>query len=177
MQPGVMITNGGPHPADKWAAMTASHIAGLIAIDEASTSPPAVAARKAKPRFELALAELLEVFHGNVQKRERDLLAAHGDAQLAKPIDPNDGVIDTPVEVAEAVAKAAADTPFAAHFALDQVKTVVAHIVDDHFGKVIDIERSWHADRHPASATAQAYVIARREHGPRNAHRHMPAHA
>lgn len=172
MQVGIMITNGGPHPSDKWAAMTAAHIVGLIEIDEGSTSAEAVAARKAKPRLELDLVDILGAFHANVQKRERAALAAEGEGRLLAPLDPNDGIVDTPLEVAEAVAAAAAKTPFGAHFALPAVKAVVAKIVDDHFGKAIDIERSWFADRQgEGSATVKAYRRARIDFGPRNVHR------
>lgn len=172
-RPRIMITDGGPHPADKWAAVTAAEICDLIQIDEHSTSAEAAAARKAKPRLELELIDLLETFHANLQAHERERLEAEGDGRLTKPLAPDDGVIDTPEEVADGVAKVAEDTPFAAHFALSEVKAVVTAIVADHTVRSIDIERSWHADRNRDRPLSRAYTRARLEHGPREAHRHV----
>jgi len=175
MTPKIMITNNGVHPSDRWAAMTASEICDLIQINETSASPEAIAARKAKPRLELDLADLLETFHANVQKHERELLAAHGDAHLVTPLDPSAGEVDTPQEVVAEIVKIAAKTPFGAHFALPQVQEVVRGIVDHHFALSIDIERSTWADKNPDSETAKAYRLARNDHGPRLVHLHAAA--
>jgi hypothetical protein len=174
MQPRVMITNGGVHTADKWAAVTAAEIADLIEISEASTSPEAIAARKAKPRLELDIADLVERFHANVQKHERELLAANGDAQLVTPLDPAAGDVDTPEEVVAGIVALTAKTPFAAHFATPEVQAVLKKIVGNHFSLSMDIERSTWADKNvDTSETAKAYRQARADHGPRNAHLHL----
>jgi hypothetical protein len=44
----IMITNGGPHPADKWAELTTDTVLGLVQIAEDSVSDEAAAARAAK---------------------------------------------------------------------------------------------------------------------------------
>lgn len=168
--PRIMITNGGAHPSDKWAAITASAITDLIQIDENSASPAAIAARLAKPRLELDLVDIFNTYHANVQANERKLLDDNGDQQLLG--DPNDGFLDTPTEAAEAVATAAAKTPFAAHFADPAVKKIIAGIVADHFSKVVDIERSYHADRNPDSEVVKEYKKARNSYG-RNSHLYL----
>lgn len=188
MQPRVMITNGGVHDAAKWAAVTASEIVDLIQIGEGPISQAdadklgktideilagRAAARKAKPRLELDIADLVETFHANVQKHERDLLAANGDAQLVAPLDPAGGDVDTPEEVVAGIVALAAKTPFGAHCALPAVQAMLATIVSNHFSLSMDIERSTWADKNPDSETTKAYRAARTEHGPRNAHLHL----
>jgi hypothetical protein len=173
MQPRVLITNGGAHPADKWAALTAEMIGDMIEVDPDSATSAAVAARRAKPRFVLDLADVLNGYHAAVQMNERARLIAEGERRLVAPLDPHGGPVDTPVEAAEAIARAAAATPFAAHFASDQVKAVVANLVADHHVKIMDIERSWHADRHPGGEIVEAYKRTRAELGPRQVHAHL----
>ncbi len=140
MQFGVMITNNGAHPADKWAAQTAGSICELIQVDDSSSSPEAVKARMAKPRLELAMTEALLDHHAHVQESEKDHLAEHGDADH----DPDDDVVE---EAVSAIESAAVGTPFEEHFAKQQTKDVVRSIVKSHFATSMDIERGWHKSR------------------------------
>ena len=141
---GILITNGGVHPADKWAAHTAAQIADLIQVDEASESPEAGAARRAKPRFELDLADALESHHRGIQESERAALVSGGAERLDAPLAVKTDDLD---EAVSAVEEAAEGTPFEAHFTDPQVQDVVRQIVGTHFATVMSIERSWHADR------------------------------
>jgi hypothetical protein len=51
MQPLIMVTNGGDHPADKWADVTATNIANLVQVDEDTPADSdADRARKAAAR-------------------------------------------------------------------------------------------------------------------------------
>lgn len=168
----VMATDGGVHPPDKWAANTAESIGDLIEVKENSDSPNAVAARKAKPRLILNIADVMEDFHANLAKRERAKLAAGGDEALLTPLDPNDGIIDTLDEAVAAIVKAASSTPFEAHFALPEVQAVVRGIVERDFVLAMDIERSWYADARAGSATVQRYRALRAAHGSRDLHQH-----
>lgn len=162
MQVGVMITNGGPHPPDKWAAQTARSICDLIQIDEAADSAEAKTARKAKPHLELDLADVLEEMHRQNQDNERAKLGEEGDARLSKPlIQLQSDAVENGLAMVVAVT---ASTPFAAHFALPQVQAVVRNILAQHCANAMHIERSWHADRNPDGKHAKAFR-ARQLHG------------
>lgn len=147
MQPGIMITNGGPHPADKWAAQSAAQIAALIQVDEASDSDEARAARRAKPRFELDLADALEDHHDSVQSGERNALDEHGHSRHEHSLDPAEHHEATLEDAMADVAKVAARYPqFADHFARPEVEAVVKSIIASHFATAMHVERSWHRD-------------------------------
>jgi hypothetical protein len=125
-----LITNGGPHPADKWASVTAGQIASLVQIDEDSSSKEAVAARQAKAMFETELAIALTDHHEAVQARVRAKAADHPTAARADDVDAALGVVDT----------AAAKTPFATWYSLDHVRAVVRATLCDHFaGSIADV--------------------------------------
>lgn len=144
-----LITNGGPHPSDKWAAVTADHICRLIEIDESSVTPEAIAARKAKPRFELALADALDGHHATVQDHEKGALVEHGVDRYGHPLDPQAQHMDEALAAVLAVAKG---TPFEDGVASDEFQAAVLAILGSHFATSIDIERKWHRDRARASA-------------------------
>jgi hypothetical protein len=157
MQPSIMITNGGTHPADKQAAMTAKRIMDLIQIDENSNSPEATAARKAKPRLELDLADKLEELHEYSRTYEVKKLEEKGDARLAKAID----VTGMPEKAWDAVSALFANSPFAEHFKQPHVQEVVKYIVEGRMESAADDERSWHADRNPDGPHAKRYREAK----------------
>lgn len=142
-----MITNGGPHPADKWADVTTDTIMDLIEVKEDSVSPEATAARQAKRELRPVLFKIFNGHHDDVQKKERTSLKAikHAEAaheHVAKPID-----VHPHMTITEEVDAALAATPFAAHFAKPEVAAVIHQIVGQHTADTIDIERKWHRDR------------------------------
>lgn len=153
MQPAIMITNGGTHPADKQAAMTAQRIMDLIQIDENSNSPEAIAARKAKPRLQLDIADALEALHEYSRNYEANKIAEKGDARLAKPID----VTGMPEKAWDVVSKIFEASPFAEHFKLPHVQEVVKYIVEGRMESAANDERSWHADANPNGPNAKRY--------------------
>lgn len=152
MQFGILKTDGGLHPADKWAAMTAAQIVSLIEIDEHSSSEAAVTARRAKARFELDLADALEGHHKAVQEHEIAKLGEAGAARYTASLDPAEHVPDTLDEAMAAVTEAASGTMFEAHFARPEVQDIVRNTLASHFATAMDIERRWHNDRARASA-------------------------
>ncbi len=158
---GIMTTNGGPHPPEKWAVTTAGQI---IKIGETAAPELKDMGRK----IELKLLDVLEKHHGTVQGKERDAIEKYGEARLQHPL------IQSPAHVAQAVAEhvdveeitkeitAVADgTPFEAHFAKPEVKTYIEDLLRNHFGTSISIERDWQADRilrkDPAHKIARAF--------------------
>ena len=146
MIPGLLVTDGGPHPADKWAATTAAHITSMIQIDQNSPSITAKAARRALPKLELDLAEMLEGHHDLYAKSEREHIERTGGARLNHEYVKHE---DLDAEVAD-VMRICRETPFAAHFADPHVQYVVRSILQSHFASNQHIERSWHADKNPA---------------------------
>lgn len=144
-----MITNGGPHPADKWADVTTDTILDLIQVQEDSVSPEATAARAAKRDLRPKLFAIFNDHHDGVQKHEqghltKNIKAANKAADhVAAQIDPMPHV-DPTFEKVKAVLAA---TPFAAHFAQPHVQEVLQTIIGQHTADVMHIERRWHHDR------------------------------
>lgn len=130
MQFKIMTTDNGPHPADKWAALTAEAIGDFIVIDEGSNSESAIAARRAKPRFVLDVADTLFDHHNGVQD------CARADAEHWPH------AADDDVECAvDAVLKIASATMFAAHFEKQETKEIITQMMREHFAASIEIER------------------------------------
>jgi hypothetical protein len=136
-----MITNNGPHPADKWAEVSTNAILGLVLIADDATSDAASRARLAKmelmPKLYLALTEQ----HAAVQASERGKLS--GTKGYAKseidPVPHVDGAL-------AAVNAIMAASMFADHFATPDVQDTISNILAQHFGDSMNIERGYHAD-------------------------------
>lgn len=141
-----MITNGGPHPADKWADTTTDIILDLIQVTEDSVSPEALAARQAKRDLRPILFDIFMGHHDGIQKEERGAKIkslADADDLVAKTIDLHPSVPSALAEVNSALGA----TPFAAHFAKPEVQAVLTNIIGQHSADVIHIERRYHQDR------------------------------
>lgn len=146
----LMITNGGPHPADKWADVTVGVILDLIQISDNSVSPEAMAARQAKRDLRPKLFDALIGHHSAVQHKERESLKAIKSAKAAG--EHCDGKHDPHAHgeteaTCDMVCGLLADTPFAAHFAKPEVEAVVHQIIKQHTVNAMHIERRWHHDR------------------------------
>lgn len=140
-----MVTNGGPHPADKWAAVTTNEILDLIKIDPESQSPAAVEARLAKEDLRSKLLRFFTDHHDRVQKHEREQ-----DRGPAHDLDPKQHV-DASAKGLDALFAA---SPFAAAFNSPVLvvgdmtaKQLIHRIVGQHSANVMHIERRYHADR------------------------------
>lgn len=148
----LMITDGGPHPADKWASITAAEICDLIQVDEKSASETAAKARIAKEKLRVDLAQALLGHHHSVQQNERTMIEKHGHARLSHSLDPRDHVPQTLTEALDAVLKCMEGTPFSEHFSQEKNKAAVLGILGSHFATTMHIERHWHADGKKVSA-------------------------
>lgn len=133
---GFLITNGGPHPADKWAEIMVSDIMDLIQIDAASDTAEARAARRAKRDISIELFDLFEDALVRVQSSERTACAKNRD-RVSSRLDPTP---HTPKIVSDFDALMEA-TPFAAHFAQDAVKEHVRNVFRQRFASVMNVER------------------------------------
>lgn len=142
MSVSILATNGGPHPPDKWASLSASKIADLIQIDTQSNSDAATVARKAKPKFIADLASILEGQFSSVAAAERLSVKSGAVKQRNAPFN-----IDLNLKDAlAAVSETAKPTPFAQHFNLSDVQKAVSIILKQHFMDAANIERSWAFD-------------------------------
>ncbi len=138
-----MVTNGGPHPPEKWAAVTTKAIADLIVIEPSAPTQAVIDKRE----FEAALFNKLVDLHEHVQTTERMMLANHAERHRHVPIDPKDYASSAVRSIMEIVDK----TRFAAHFAKPEVQAFLHNVTGQHFANSAHIERSWHADRNRKS--------------------------
>lgn len=148
-----MITNGGPHPADKWADTTADAILDLIQIEADSVTPAAAEARQAKRDLRPKLFDIFNAHHDAVQSSERAAVpgtAKAANALVAHPINPAPHVDPTAAQVFALLAT----TPYADHFAKLEVRAVIETIIGQHTADVIHIERRYHQDRAAAAKGA-----------------------
>lgn len=160
----ILKTDGGAHPPETWARCTADHLV--------HTRPDAPAlVMIAGQKLEIAIAEALIPHHNVVQGDERSALASIGDAHLATEIDVDRNVEDALV----AIVACAKGTLWEAHFQKPEVQAIVRQTIAKHFRSSKHIERSWHCDRHPESAAAHAWKLARHPGPPPRAPDEPPA--
>ena len=166
----VMITDGGPHPADFWAQVTAEHIAP-VADSVTGHRRAAALALQAK------IAQALEPHHTKVQELERSNLKANPDHHKLEP-DPQPHLDDAIATISQAakgtewekhfdfslgapawlkqyeddIAQKGEDhVPLTAeqraHLTQHRRHQVMRQEIATHFATVQHIEKSWHADR------------------------------
>lgn len=145
----VLITNGGPHSASKWAEATASHIIDIA-------SHVAGERREHAIKLQAAIIDVLEKHHTTVQHGERlKLQGTDGHARLAIPCHEHEHCsVD---DVVEDICLAAKGTPWEADFQKSEMITGLAQLVASHFATSVHVERSWHADRHPDNEHCKAF--------------------
>lgn len=155
MQVGILKTNGGPHPPDKWARMTAWVLVNhLIQIDDNAVSKEAVEVRAARDDLEGKIRTLLLSHHTTVQTAERAKLETDGTKRLSTPllrsVEGRDAAVDFAADVDaivnEIVDAAKIHPTLFEHFDKAHVREVVAERLRMDFASVIDIERRHVAD-------------------------------
>lgn len=172
MQVGVMVTNGGPHSAEKWAEVTASYIV-TIAENIAGEK------RGSAVKLQAAVIDILEGHHTTVQAGERCACDDHGVGRLQHDMTCDDHVcVD---EVIEEIIAASVGTPWEGDFKYKGQCAIETELyadgsiaiagqpykpssrealratLTDHFMQSAFIERSWHADRNLHTPEAQAF--------------------
>lgn len=143
-----MITNGGPHPADKWADVMTDAILDLIQVADDSQTEQAIEARQAKRDLRPVLFDIFNGHCDGVQRMEQSSLAsikkhAEAHAHAHSQLEQHPHVASALEEVCSALAA----TPFASHFAKPEVKAILERIIGQHSANVQHIERRYHADR------------------------------
>ncbi len=148
---GILVTNNGPHPPEKWAEATASHIVDIA-------DHVAGERRGAAIKLQAAIIDVLETHHATVQTGERAKIDEHGADRLAHPLDPGEHLsLDGAVKEIVAAAKG---TPWEADFAASAMTDHLRTLLGSHFCTSMHIERSWHADRNPDTEQARAFRAA-----------------
>jgi hypothetical protein len=154
----ILVTDGGPHPPEKWAHVSADEIMALI---EVAPSAPKSAFR-AKRRLEGRIFDTLIKAHSDLQVEERRHLTADS-ARLHADIAAMATVAARAwTEMVVAEARTDRDEgdpfgPFEEHFNRADVQEHIFRILKQHFGDSIHIERHWHADRNPDNPHVKAY--------------------
>jgi len=138
MIPKILITNGGPHSAEKWAELSASEIISVA--ESADFSAVGQAGRK----LENSIIDIFERFHDAIIKAENAHLDNKGTDHLATPIDGSG--VDVSAVVTQ-IQNAAKGTPFEAHFQKPEVITAITNITKHHVELIMEVERSWFADK------------------------------
>ncbi|HZT90281.1 MAG TPA: hypothetical protein VFA12_20240 [Stellaceae bacterium] len=183
MQVGVLTTDYGPHPPEKWARMTAWMIANhLIEVDEKSALAKAIEIREARDDLERNLYKVLKSHHQTVQDKERAAVAEHGHARLdGAPHAAVHDHIDVDACVEAVVDEAKLHPDLFAHFDKEEVRAMLRDRLLMDFSSVVDIERDWHANGHNIAADGRA--VPNPDHDPRHpsvlafkAARHPGAH-
>lgn len=141
---GILSTDNGPHPPEKWAAVTAGRVIDISAnptgvVNGVVQANPQAVLREAE-QFRQIVMTLLTHHHAEMQEAERAHLRAKGADRLAE-------VIDVSAQVESAVRDvldAARSTSFAEHFTQDQVHDWLRVAFAEDFHHIALIERSWH---------------------------------
>lgn len=149
---GVMITNGGPHPASKLAAATVQQ---LVQIGPDATLSQQVLGEELKAKFQA----LLERRFAEAQKGEQDELKVDAKrllTRLAPDEDYVNGVVAEMLTLTDG-------TEFTSHFLEPHVQEYIRNVVRQMFKISMEVERGWFADRNPDKAEAKEYKEKRRE--------------
>lgn len=145
----IMITNGGAHPPEAWAQVTAEHIAPL---------GPDLIGQRYREALEVQgrIASALESVYSGVQTTEQAALA-NNSSHLSAPPDPTphlDGAI-------AAVRNAVKGSAWESQFATSEAEAFLRREIGTHIATAQYIEKSWHADRNPQQAAKENFRAAR----------------
>jgi hypothetical protein len=172
MQIGVMITDGGPHPPEKWGAVSGQRVIDILCAGPDPSGPPLTneqiasvlsnvspqqAARNMSPQqvavqmrdLQAAVTTCLTQAHAEMQAGERTALVDHGSDRLLAPMDHLDAVLEGAMQD---ILDAARKTAFAFHFARPDVQQVLRDHLYADLHTIGHEERSWHANEHPDRA-------------------------
>lgn len=127
-----MSTNGGTHPADKWADITADAICDLIQVKEDSVSEEATQARAIKRELKPKIFDICNGHHADLQSAEKNAPLAPGE-----PMD----ILTEVTATLDLINELLKQTPFAAHFEQEHVQKILFNIIGQHSADIVHIER------------------------------------
>lgn len=153
MRVGILKQDNGTIPASAWAVESAAQIVDVIKIEPNSLAFEALV--REKKAFEQELAAALTPHHEHVQSHECECLQGeNGHDRLCESVDPD---MDHLEEAVADVQRIAQTKIFGDHFNKPEVIDFVRSTLGSHFATVKNIERSYHADRHPHTPQAQEF--------------------
>lgn len=162
---GILVTDNGPHPVEDWSYATAGMLLEVFKVDP--HSPRRTKLEMMKDRIRPKLAEILIVHHDNVQKLEREMLAAgkHDrllmDLDVAEHTDIDSAIDEIYVLVEPLMDKSqlfeAGDVSANPIDIGKYMRGVIRERVETDLRTSMHIERSWHADRNPNNEHAMAF--------------------
>lgn len=160
MNPFVMKTDGGPHPPEKWALKIADDV---FPISDGVPPGKEIAAKE----FQITLAKALvshvqaAMRHENSKIKETDGERLHHDYEDAgKHAD----------EVIKSIVSMSKGTLFEAQMSTASWQEAAKSVIADRLSHVMQIERSWHADRNSDHKHSKLFHAAK-THGPVEAHK------
>jgi hypothetical protein len=143
--------SGGAHPGSYWAPVAADKILALVVVAPivVGEDPRIVQIKNdalaAKVELRPRLIAALEPIFDEAQRIERaELDKTGGEARLARGYEIEDSRLDKAVD---AVLKEMAGGPFELHFRHAERCPILRSIIGTRIATIMDIERSWHADR------------------------------
>lgn len=145
----VLVTEGGPHPAEDWARVTCEDLIPLDGLAATLISSGMILRGR--------LIEVLADHYKAAQEAERGELRHHAD----RFIEPLEDVADFARVFAE-IQAAASGTAWEGHITGPDVIDAIKQVVTDHARHLRHVERLCHADQHPSEPFGQAY---REAHG------------
>lgn len=143
---GIMITNGGPHSAEKWAFTTGEM---LFPIDSNVAGDRLIAAKK----VQLAIIEALIPHHDVNMTNERNQLSSSGDIALDLPYSPEQEM----QRAFNSIVSILKTSPWAYKAVDPEWEKAVKEILASHFATSQNIERQWHCHR-SGSEKAQLWL-------------------
>ncbi len=138
MQPSIMKTDGGPHPADYYAGVAAAE---LIQIEASAVGSDVVQGRQ----LENKIIDILERYHNKILEEEEGKVISDPNRILLHP-DPYDYDLNSCVKEIVDAGKA---SKWASAFSGGNVESVIRTVVGKHMSTAIHVTRSWHLDNNP----------------------------
>lgn len=152
MKVGILVTNGGTHSPEKWAAESAAQLVDIIQINENSIVFESMT--KAKTELEKSIENILVLHHDTVKAHEITAIDEQGFDRLGHTLDPEADHLEAAVSDVQI---AADNTMFGTHFRKPEVEKFIRSTLGSHFATVRQIERSTHADKHLHEPKAKAF--------------------
>lgn len=145
MYAGILITNGGPHPAEKWAIYVAERIVPTDNVTIGDRPMQALA-------LQVAVAKAISDDFEKAQSEEKSRL--FNDSNHLN----NDYDVDLYVEpMMQDIVSCAKGTPWEAHYNSADVQNEIRSMLRSHVWDTLHIERMYHADANPDMAPAREY--------------------
>jgi len=146
MQPVIMITNGGPHPADYYAACAAAEI---IQIEASAAGEDVLKGR----RLENKILDILEKYHQDLIDKENHLVKSDHEHLLSE-LDPHEHGLDAAVD---AIVEAGKASSWKHLFETPRARNMIKLVVGKHMSTAMHVTRSWHVDENPDHPHAETF--------------------